>query len=265
VGPLERAWNDDEFVLDPTRITLHVGRTGLDGDSFKKLLMDSYDIHINKTSRNTVLFLLHIGMGRGTIAQLIKTLGQIAQDMDRRATHASAQEKAAIEASVVSLNEKLPPLPNFSRFHEGFAPEPRNGTPEGDIRSAFFLAYDNSACDFVPLNEGLRAQVMGGRELVSAGFVTPYPPGFPVLVPGQVLSAEILDYLLALDVKEIHGFDPELGLRIFTREVLQMRTAPGRSRPALGDSAATDRSVVDPPKTRVTKVEATDSALAKES
>jgi arginine decarboxylase len=227
VGPVEQAWRDDEFVLDPTRVTLHVGRTGMDGDTFRKLLMDEYDIHINKTSRNTVLFLLHIGMGRGTIAQLIKTLGQIARDLDRRATHASPAEQAAFEADVRSLCEYLPPLPNFSRFHESFQPDPNSGTPEGDIRRAFFQAYDSSACQFVPLDSSLKQAVADGAEFVSAGFVTPYPPGFPVLVPGQVVSESIVDYLLALDVKEIHGFDPELGLRVFTVDSLKMSSGRG--------------------------------------
>ena len=59
-----------------------------------------------------------------------------------------------------------------------------------------------------------------GRQLVSAAFVIPYPPGFPVLVPGQVMTKEILDFLQALDVKEIHGFRPELGFRIFTEAAL---------------------------------------------
>ena len=34
-----------------------------------------------------------------------------------------------------------------------------------------------------------------GREIVSAIFVIPYPPGFPILVPGQVVSSDILDFL----------------------------------------------------------------------
>ncbi|MBL7876975.1 MAG: hypothetical protein JNL53_15005, partial [Cyclobacteriaceae bacterium] len=55
---------------------------------------------------------------------------------------------------------------------------------------------------------------------VSAAFVIPYPPGFPVLVPGQVMTEEILSFLEALDVKEIHGYRPELGLRIFTDAAL---------------------------------------------
>jgi len=215
-GLLEEAWRCDEFVLDPTRVTLHVGRTGMDGNAFKKLLMDRYDIHINKTSRNTLLFLIHIGMTRGTIAHLVKTLTQIAHELDDRAEHQSTAQRGALERKVASLTKELPPLPNFSRFHRAFLPEPGSRTPEGEIRRAFFLAYDDAACGFAKLDPALARAVAEGREVVSASFVTPYPPGFPILVPGQVVTPEILSYLTALDVKEIHGFDPELGLRIFS-------------------------------------------------
>lgn len=33
---LEKAWNTDEFVMDPTRATLMIGHIGMDGDTFKK-------------------------------------------------------------------------------------------------------------------------------------------------------------------------------------------------------------------------------------
>ncbi len=42
-----------------------------------------------------------------------------------------------------------------------------------------------------------------GESVVSATFVTPYPPGFPVLVPGQVFSDEILSFMRSLDTPEM--------------------------------------------------------------
>ena len=36
-----------------------------------------------------------------------------------------------------------------------------------------------------------------------------------------MLSREILDFLRKLDVTEIHGLRPELGLRVFTEEALR--------------------------------------------
>jgi arginine decarboxylase len=46
--------------------------------------------------------------------------------------------------------------------------------------------------------------------------VTPYPPGFPVLVPGQVFSKEILSFMRSLDTPEIHSYQPVLGYRVYT-------------------------------------------------
>src|SRR5688572_13696542 len=50
-----RAWDEDEFALDPTRLTLICGAAGFDGTQFKGLLAERFDIQINKTSRNSVL------------------------------------------------------------------------------------------------------------------------------------------------------------------------------------------------------------------
>jgi arginine/lysine/ornithine decarboxylase len=65
-----------------------------------------------------------------------------------------------------------------------------------------------------------------GREVVSATFVIPYPPGFPILVPGQVVSAGILAFIDALDTREIHGYRHELGFRVFTDEALMQDGVP---------------------------------------
>ncbi|MCC6772147.1 MAG: ornithine decarboxylase [Gemmatimonadaceae bacterium] len=222
---LEPAWAGDEFVLDPTRVTVDVGRTGLDGDQFKQLLMNTYDIQINKTSRNTVLFMVHIGMSRGAIAHLVSVLSTIAEELDDRLQHAGNAERSVHDARVRGLIEELPPLPDFSRFHPAFLQTADSTTPEGDMRTAFYLAYDDAACEFVTLDRALSRSVAAGRTVVCARFVTPYPPGFPVLVPGQVVTSEILDYLLALDVKEIHGYEPDYGLRVFTNAALDAQLA----------------------------------------
>jgi arginine decarboxylase len=238
-GRMDKAWIQDEFVLDPTRVTMHIGRTGLDGDSFKKLLMDRFDIQINKTSRNTVLFMIHIGMTRGTIAHLVNVLTEIAREFEDKLDRWSQVELTAHADRVRSLNEDLPPLPNFSHFHPAFLTSCDSVTPEGDLRRAFFMAYDEVTCDYIKLENGalLRA-IDAGEELVSAAFITPYPPGFPVLVPGQVITREVVEFLLALDVQEIHGYESNFGLRVFTPEAIALEDerVNGRNRVSLADT-----------------------------
>lgn len=241
---LEAAWRTDEFVLDPTRATLTIGATGMDGDTFKnKELMDKYGIQINKTSRNTVLFMTNIGSTRSAIAYLLEVLVKIARDVDHRVADMSAIERRIHEKRVRSLTQEQPPLPDFSSFHFAFrgrSVEGRTGTRDGDIRSAFFLSYDDANCEYIDMAEAARA-IQAGRELVSALFVIPYPPGFPILVPGQVVSAEILQFMAALDVREIHGFRPELGFRVFSEQALARAAQATAARAAV---AAANRAAL---------------------
>ncbi len=216
-----KAWEHDEFVLDATRITLYVANLGVDGDTFKnKYLMDQFGIQVNKTSRNTVLFMTNIGTTRSSIAYLLEALIQIAKDMDSKLDHSSKVERLIYDKKVHSLTEKLPPLPDFSYFHDVFRPDPSSKTQEGHIRSAFYLSYDDENCEYFSIENEIEEVMSTGRELVSAGFITPYPPGFPILVPGQVISKDIMDFMRNLDVKEIHGYREELGLRVFTQATL---------------------------------------------
>jgi arginine decarboxylase len=50
--------------------------------------------------------------------------------------------------------------------------------------------------------------------MISANFVIPYPPGFPIMVPGQVVTQETIDFMRKLDVKEIHGYERTRGLKL---------------------------------------------------
>lgn len=222
-GRVLHAWDNDDFVLDCTRITLYTGNIGVDGDTFKnEYLMERYGIQINKTSRNSVLFMMNIGTTRSSVAYLLEVLHQIATDFERLNQNASRVEQRVFEKKVYNLTENLPPLPDFSYFHAAFRADQSGNTPEGKIRQAFFLAYDDDCCEYIPLaTDDIEQAIASQRELVSASFVTPYPPGFPILVPGQVISQDIVTFLRMLDVKEIHGFRSELGLRVFTQAAIE--------------------------------------------
>jgi arginine decarboxylase len=169
------------------------------------------------------------------VAYLLEVLVKIARDVDKRVADMSAIERRIHDKRVRSLTLEQPPLPDFSSFHFAFrgrSVEGRAQTRDGDIRSAFFLSYDDENCEYATMSEAAQA-IKVGREVVSALFVIPYPPGFPILVPGQVISAEILQFMAALDVREIHGFRPELGFRIFNDEALARTAQATAARAAL--------------------------------
>lgn len=235
------AWHDDEFVLDPCRITLAIGPTGIDGDTFKRAhLMDRFGVQVNKTSRNSVLFMTHIGTTRSSVAYLIEVLVEIVRSLDDQLADFGDHDLQAHKAAVERLTSPTAPLPNFSAFHPAFREAGEIATPEGDMRTAFFAAYDPSRCCYLQPDE-IAARLAVGRDVVSATFVTPYPPGFPVLVPGQCFSQEILDFMSSLDTPEVHGYRPALGYRVFTDDAIS-EFVPAVSAPATADTTSGNES-----------------------
>ena len=209
------AWDNDEFALDPTRLTLMCGTAGFDGTQFKGLLAAQYDIQINKTSRNSILMMTNINNTRSDVAYLIKVLADISRDLEKKLGDSRSRPALEFMARVKSLVDDVPDLPDFSRFHDAFRADPKSRTSEGDMRAAFYQAYAAANCEHLALNgKEIDQRLKHGPELVSASFVIPYPPGFPIMVPGQVISPEILTFMRKLDVKEIHGYDAAAGLKL---------------------------------------------------
>ena len=224
------AFRGDEFVLDPTRLTLLCGTAGFDGTQFKGLLASEYEIQLNKTSRNSVLLQTNINNTRSDVANLLKVLVEIAKGIEERLKSGGEAARAAFAARVKALIEDVPDLPNFSRFHDRFREDPKGSTLEGDMRSAFYMAYDSERCEHLKLlSPEIDERLKNGPPLVSAHFVIPYPPGFPIMVPGQVVEADTIEFMRKLDVKEIHGYDASLGLKLIRPDVLEEREASGRS------------------------------------
>ena len=216
-----RSMHEDEFCLDPTRMTLVCGTAGYDGTQFKGMLANNYNIQLNKTSRNSVLLQSNINNTRSDVAHLIRVLVEISNEIDQRLAQGGPNVRQAFEARVKSLMTDVPDLPNFSHFHDAFRKDAGKRTNEGDIRGGFYAAYDAAGCEYIRLADPeIDRRLKEGPDLVSANFVIPYPPGFPIMVPGQVITQETIDFMRKLDVKEIHGYNGAQGLKLVRADAL---------------------------------------------
>ena len=228
-----RALDEDEFMLDPTRITLLCGNAGYDGSQFKALLAEEHDIQINKTSRNSVLVQININNTRSDLAHIIKALADMARAIDkrlarrrrgrtsrlRRAGQVAGRGRAG-SAQFQPLPRRLPRRPEERHGRRPHAPGLLHGLRRGQLRTR----------EAVQQGRG-RATARTGPELVSANFVIPYPPGFPIMVPGQVISPEIIEFMRKLDVKEIHGYQAALGLKLLKLDHAKTKSEQKRPRP----------------------------------
>jgi arginine decarboxylase len=161
------AWDQDEFALDPTRLTVICGSAGFDGTQFKGLLAERFDIQLNKTSRNSVLIQTNINNTHSDAALLIKTLADLSREIEQRLARGGKEGKDAFAARVKSLMTDVPDLPNFSRFHDAFRENAKAVSNEGHMRPAFFMAYDEANCEYV-IASGHRRPVEERPEMVSA-------------------------------------------------------------------------------------------------
>ncbi|UTA53325.1 aminotransferase class I/II-fold pyridoxal phosphate-dependent enzyme [Lysobacter soli] len=232
-GPPDSSWSaaidaldEDEFALDPTRLTLICGAAGFDGTQFKGLLAERFDIQINKTSRNSVLVQTNINNTHSDAALLIKALADLSREIESRLSQEGTVGAQVFADRVKSLMTDVPDLPNFSRFHDAFREHPDGASNEGHMRPAFFMAYEEDNCEFVKLNsDEVDKRLRDGPEMVSANFVIPYPPGFPIMVPGQVITADTIAFMRKLDVKEIHGYHAAQGIKLLKPSALGNRRA----------------------------------------
>ncbi|HET9094326.1 MAG TPA: DegT/DnrJ/EryC1/StrS family aminotransferase [Solirubrobacteraceae bacterium] len=150
---------------DPLRIVIDVRGTGLTGYRVAAALRASYDIHVELATHATVVLVLGIG-------QPVEPLDRVAHDLAetvRRITPADG-----VPAPVGGVHDVLAQLP------VELGPEP--AVPPRDA--------------FLGRSEAVPVAAAIGR--VSTEAIAGYPPGVPTLLPGELVTAEVVAYLQAL-------------------------------------------------------------------
>jgi arginine decarboxylase len=153
----------DSIRLDPTKVTVDISSCGYTVEELVAELFERYNIQVEKSTFNTLTLLLTIGTTRSKVSRLYDALMRIAR-----------------EGRSPRRLYPTPETPSFTRLM--YLP-----------RDAFYCGGER-----VPLLDE-RDQVNNtliGR--VGADQITPYPPGIPVLVPGQLITGEIVQYLVGL-------------------------------------------------------------------
>ena len=183
----------DGIRLDPTKITVDISASGYGADELRQQLIERFNIQVEKNTHNTLTLLLAVGSTRSKVSRLFDALLRLAKE--KRAPRAHA---------------RMPEVPRFSSL----ACLPRDAFYETGERLPLIDEHGQP-----------NAQLLGR---VCCDQIVPYPPGIPVLVPGQVVEQAVLSYLTRLlqtqKSIDLHGLateDGELCLRVLTADELQ--------------------------------------------
>lgn len=175
----------DGVRLDPTKLTIDVSAATMNARQLQRALYEDYAIQVEKVTHNTLSVLVTLGTTQSKVLRLLAALRDLAQ------------------SGAGKPDQELPVLPALGRL----SMKPRE---------AYF-----GPTQLLPLTDGehsVNAALMGK---ICADQVVPYPPGIPVLVPGQAISRDVLLFLLDLHRAEggveLHGVsrrDGRLMLRV---------------------------------------------------
>jgi len=153
----------DDIRLDPTKVTIDVTSCGYTVEDLQRELFERFNIQVEKSTFNTLTLLLTVGTTRSKVSRLYDALMRIAR-----------------EGRSPRRLYQFPEIPEFTRLR--------------------FLPRDAYYCggELIPLlgeNDEVNP-VLADR--VCADQIVPYPPGIPVLVPGQIITPGIAQYLVGL-------------------------------------------------------------------
>lgn len=157
--------------FDVTKLTISVRDLGLSGYRVSRILNNDYHIQVEMADPSNILVIVSIGDRQDDLNRLVEAL----RDISKKHFRTRLPE-------ILSAEIGLPPFGN-----------PTGITP----REAYFKAHEP-----VPLEKACGA--------VCNEIVTVYPPGIPLLVPGEIITPEVINYIRKMDRlgATIDGLDP---------------------------------------------------------
>lgn len=167
------------FELDTTRLTINTGMLGITGYEAERILRRKYNIQVEMSDASNVVCICTTADSPERVEKLFSALEQLRQAADRLCGEA--------------VNNHL----KQENIIAGF------GSRLHDCMRNMHADMGNNGCDLEPLEilnaeaERIRLENAAGR--ISKGIIAPYPPGIPLVCPGEIISCDAVDLLTGVN------------------------------------------------------------------
>lgn len=200
--------DQEHMYLDPIKVTLLT--PGLNGDgtmaergipaSIVSKYLDDRGVIVEKTGPYNLLFLFSFGIDNTKAMGLLRELCNFRRDYDRN---------LEIKEAIPSLYKKDPSFYDGLRLQE-LAQGIHKLIVEHDLPNMMFHAFETLPKMVMPPFEAFQRELNGEveevriqdmQDKVNANMILPYPPGVPLVMPGEMLTADnraVLDFMLML-------------------------------------------------------------------
>ena len=153
-------------LLDNTRLTVTVSELGITGFEAEEILDEKFNVTPEFASLQHLTFIISLGNTAADIEQLVKAFITLAKEYKK---------------------PLLPVEKGLSLWNNSVNLDISHLSP----RQAFFAATET-----LPIQETINR--------TCAEIICPYPPGIPVLMPGEVITSAVVEYLQ--QIKKMGGF-----------------------------------------------------------
>ncbi|HKM28148.1 MAG TPA: hypothetical protein VJY37_00535, partial [Anaerovoracaceae bacterium] len=158
-------------TLDYTKINIDMSELGIDGAALENLLMDD-NIFVELVTGNIVMCMTGIGNTRADYDRLLASLGKIASEHCEK-------EAGSIDAASAEVQEH-----HLTKEHHS-------------IQQTQAITTKKLQLAQIP-RETKRVPLMEAAGKVCGFSIIPYPPGIPIICPGEIMDKEVLDYVAEL-------------------------------------------------------------------
>ncbi|XP_016901835.2 uncharacterized protein LOC103495919 isoform X1 [Cucumis melo] len=174
ISILECAMFSNFPVVDPLRLTIGFQQLGISGYEADEILYKNHNIVCELVGNQFITFVINLGTSEDDIERLVLGI----ENVSSFASVMRIEGRSKLSVSALFPNVKISLNP----------------------RDAFFV-------------KKRRENIKECVGKVCGELICPYPPGIPVMIPGEIISEEVVDYLLHLKGKgaSISGAsDPKL-------------------------------------------------------
>lgn len=200
--------DQEHMYLDPIKVTLLT--PGLNGDgtmaergipaSIVSKYLDDRGVIVEKTGPYNLLCLFSFGIDNTKAMGLLRELCNFRRDYDRN---------LEIKEAIPSLYKKDPSFYDGMRLQE-LAQGIHKLIVEHDLPNMMFHAFETLPKMVMTPFEAFQRELNGEveevriqdmQDKVNANMILPYPPGVPLVMPGEMLTADnraVLDFMLML-------------------------------------------------------------------
>ncbi|MDD3266289.1 MAG: lysine decarboxylase LdcC, partial [Burkholderiales bacterium] len=213
--------DDNHIYLDPIKVTvLTPGITNNQIDDFGipaniiAMYLDEHGVIVEKTGPYTLLFLFSIGINRPKSMKLITILNNFKIAFDKN---------QYVKDIIPSLYNQHPEFYKNMRIQD-LACKVHSLMKKYRLTDMMYKAFDCLPEVEMTPHQAFQRLIKGKTKLIkldelegniSAVMILPYPPGVPLIMPGEKITKEsraVLDYLIMLEKigLEVPGFETDI-------------------------------------------------------